>query len=79
MDLPAAACRDGVDPLHQKFSVKAQLALCLVIHVVALVAIYRDKKFITPTITQVCLVALLYQDHLFYPLNLNCSLLENES
>ena len=52
VDMPMAACRDGIDPLHQKFSVKANVAVGIVINVLAMIAIRRHRQFITPHIIQ---------------------------
>ena len=52
VDAPLTGCLDGIDPLHQKFSVKANLAAGLLINVVAIMAINRDRRYITPKITQ---------------------------
>ena len=49
---PLAACVDGIDPLHQKFSVKANVAVGIVINALALMAIRRHRKYITPRIVQ---------------------------
>lgn len=49
---PMAACKNGIDPLHQKFSVKANVAVGVVINVLAMIAISRHRKFITPRILQ---------------------------
>ena len=43
---------DGIDPLHQKFSVKANVAAGILINVVAMAAINRHKNFVTPRIIQ---------------------------
>ena len=49
---PLANCVDGIDPLHQKFSLKANIAASFLINVFVSLAIYRDRKFITPRIIQ---------------------------
>ena len=51
-DTPLANCVDGIDPLHQKFSLKANVAASFLINVFVSLAIYRDRKFITPGIIQ---------------------------
>ena len=49
---PLANCLDGIDPLHQKFSVKANVGASFLLNFFVSLAIYRDRRFITPRIIQ---------------------------
>ena len=49
---PLANCVDGIDPLHQKISLKANIGASFLINCLVSFALYRDRRFITPRIIQ---------------------------
>ena len=49
---PLANCLDGIDPLHQKFSLKANIGASFLLNFFVSLALYRDRRFITPRIIQ---------------------------
>ena len=47
-----ASCIDGIDPLHQKFNLKANAVAGVFINVIAIVGVWLNKNYMTPQITQ---------------------------
>ena len=47
-----ASCMDGIDPLHQKFNLKANVGTGVLICIIAMVAVWLNKNYHTPQITQ---------------------------
>ena len=52
VELPMASCMNGIDPLHQKFNLKANVVAGVSINVIAIVGVWLNKNYITPQITQ---------------------------
>lgn len=52
IELPMPACKEGIDPLHQKFNLKANVMAAAVICILAIMGVRHNRQYLTPRIIQ---------------------------